>query len=1156
MGKQVTNLTIQLQNGTDRTVYATWSFDTTANKHTDHYVVRWMYKTKGDDTWFKENDTSEQYKQSIYNAPSNAYKVKCKVKPVAATTQSGSSSSEPWTGEFVTSDVFTIPEDDVISPEGPGDQDVPTPGTPTLTIDSNGILVASVENYKVSGATICIDVWKNDGQGGQNIETTPHTLVNDPSTWVGTSGFRAAVQCPTDTGAYYKARACSMVDGKQSTWSDFCSNVNADSPSVPSTPSVTITEEGLFTASVDNYEHRTARICFEIIENDSTTVRIQWVEQENGHAELTYQGVMGRRYKARAMVEYNGVPTQWSAFSSNIEFAGPPIPSVPSCSMANGVFYASIENYKYDGATLTFQIVENDAVVVSTQTRTNSYGRVEVSFSGIKQDGRYKARAMAEYRGIKTKWSEYSTNISAEAPDIPPVPDVTISGKTVTAVVENYVLDRGQVYIQIIEDDKTAVAGAWLNLIYNRCFLTYTAKPGSKYKARARAKLNTLISKWSDFSQNVEIEAPSAPPVPSVTIEGFKLICTIDNYTSTTGTQVYIQIVENDSKVIAGAWLTPIFNHVAYEKMVTVGKKYKARAQARLDTLYSQWSDFSQAVETVPDTVKAITSIKALTSTSVQLEWTQTTGATGYTIEYADNKDFFDAASVSSDTTTMTKRIIQNLETGKEWFFRVKATNTAGAGGWSPIASVKIGTVPDAPTTWSYTTVVKIGEEAVLNWVHNSEDNSDQTAAQIEVIKGSAAPVTYSVTTATMYNLSTAGLADSTVILWRVRTKGILNDWGKWSVQRMVTVFAPPTISLVVTPGSYKETDIEPSAFGSYPITIEADANPDSQYAVAFFVSVKSLDTYDTIDDMGNSRIVNAGEVIYEKTIANPDSNTISLTLTPGDIDLETDVYYEATVTAAMSSGLTAEDSVEFYTSFDLDLYSPDADIIFEKDKLITHIRPYCLNEYGSRILEGAKLSVYRRNYDGTFTLIGGDISMDSFVAVTDPHPALNYARYRIVAESDLTGQISYNDLAAYPIGEPSIVIQWDEEWSYFNYDDDADTVEPAWAGSLLKLPYNVDISDQHNMDVSLVEYIGRENPVAYYGTQKGETANWKCEIKKSDTETLYGIRRLARYSGDVYVREPSGTGYWAYVKVSYDISHDSPVIPVTFDVTKVEGGM
>ena len=101
-----------------------------------------------------------------------------------------------------------------------------------------------------------------------------------------------------------------------------------------------------------------------------------------------------------------------------------------------------------------------------------------------------------------------------------------------------------------------------------------------------------------------------------------------------------------------------------------------------------------------------------------------------------------------------------------------------------------------------------------------------------------------------------------------------------------------------------------------------------------------------------------------------------------------------------------------------------------------------------------------------------------------------------------------------------------------------------------------VAISENNNMDVSLINYVGRKRPVSYYGTHLGETATWNVEIPKDDKETLYAIRRLSIWTGDVYVREPSGTGYWANVSVSYSIKYSDLVIPVTISITRVEGGI
>ena len=56
------------------------------------------------------------------------------------------------------------------------------------------------------------------------------------------------------------------------------------------------------------------------------------------------------------------------------------------------------------------------------------------------------------------------------------------------------------------------------------------------------------------------------------------------------------------------------------------------------------------------------------------------------------------------------------------------------------------------------------------------------------------------------------------------------------------------------------------------------------------------------------------------------------------------------------------------------------------------------------------------------------------------------------------------------------------------------------------------------------------------------------------DTETLSLLRQLRVYMGNVYVREPSGSGYWATVAVSYSRKHNELTMPVTLTITRVEG--
>ena len=69
-------------------------------------------------------------------------------------------------------------------------------------------------------------------------------------------------------------------------------------------------------------------------------------------------------------------------------------------------------------------------------------------------------------------------------------------------------------------------------------------------------------------------------------------------------------------------------------------------------------------------------------------------------------------------------------------------------------------------------------------------------------------------------------------------------------------------------------------------------------------------------------------------------------------------------------------------------------------------------------------------------------------------------------------------------------------------------------------------------------------------------SSTWSMSIPKEDKDTLYALRRLAIWMGDVYVREPSGSGYWASISVSFSQKHSDVTIPVTLDISRVEGGV
>lgn len=690
----------------------------------------------------------------------------------------------------------------------------------------------------------------------------------------------------------------------------------------------------------------------------------------------------------------------------------------------------------------------------------------------------------------------------------------------------------------------------------------FKVKPNSKTYQSGKKTRTYWTAKWStESTYNFSDNPPSAPPTPNVEVTTKrKLTASLSNL-NVNADNIQFQIIKDDVTVYKSSTVKIKTGSASYSVTVPSGSRYKVRCRAYRSTTkeYGAWSDYSDNHSTVPYAPASIKTCRATSATSVYLEWEPVETATSYEIEYTTKKEYFDGSDQTTTQSSITNTHYEKtgLETGSEYFFRLRATNDKGSSVWSSITSVVIGKDPSAPTTWSSTTTAIVDDNVTLYWVHNAEDGSSQTVAELELVIGGKTTVkTIQNSTdeeekdkTSFYVIDTSEYDEGTKIQWRVRTAGVTKVYGDWSVQRTIDVYAQPTLELNVTDPSGNMLE----KLESFPIHISAIVGPETQEPIGFHLVVTSTETYETVDEVGSRKIVSANQTVYSEFF--DISEDLDVDLSASDIDLENNITYKLTCTVTMNSGLTTEDSIEFTVGWAIAEYEPNAEIIFDENTYTASIRPYCEDDDGD-LVEGVTLSVYRREFDGGFTELASEIDNTSNTYITDPHPALDFARYRVVAIDDATGAVSYYDVPGYPVGGKSIIIQWDEEWTSFNTWNDDVPEEESWGGSILKLPYNIDVSDSNDADVSMVEYIGRSHPVGYYGTQLGSSSTWNVSIEKKDEETLYALRRLSRWLGDVYVREPSGSGYWASIKVSFSQKHCDLVVPVTLSITRVEGGI
>ena len=655
---------------------------------------------------------------------------------------------------------------------------------------------------------------------------------------------------------------------------------------------------------------------------------------------------------------------------------------------------------------------------------------------------------------------------------------------------------------------------------------------------------------------------------------------------------------------------------VSTECTVAYGNIYRVRAQAiSAKGKTSGWSDFSSEVVTRPIAPKKVNQPyckeKTDGSISVYLEWEAVSNATSYTIEYTTDRDNFNSGTKNWDEISTigpnTQIEIQNLEIGHDYYFRVKAKNGSTLSDPSGIVTISIGQPPAAPTTWSSSNSGFVGESMELNWTHNARDGSPQSFANLRLKINDDEPIEQTVANATT---PTSGQETKTTewtylnellgtfvsyggelhfvmntehsrlknakIQWQVQTAGVTdrfsNDEIDWSAPRIIHIYEKPELELSVTKDlagkvPFANVTIPPESEDDEPIVINKalEAFPfyvrgsvimesnNVQKPVGYHLRIVSNEYYETVDDVGRSKVINPGDAVYSKYF--DADGTLVVEMSADNIDLEPLISYGVVCDVDMSTGLSISSTDEFnvYWSDDAN-YKLDATVIVNEDDYTATITPVCVDAEESYV-EGITLSVYRREYDGTFTEIATSIP-NGGTAVTDPHPALDYARYRIVAKVTDTGALYFYDLPAHEVGCTSVIIQWDEEWHSFDANGAGSVDTPKWAGSMLVLPYDVKVNDKRIRDVGLVTYAGREYPVSYHGMAVTETSSWSTVIPKDDVEAIYALRRLSLWAGPAYVREPSGMGFWANVVPSFAIEGKLVTIPVTLEVTRVEGGV
>ena len=271
----------------------------------------------------------------------------------------------------------------------------------------------------------------------------------------------------------------------------------------------------------------------------------------------------------------------------------------------------------------------------------------------------------------------------------------------------------------------------------NATYVSFQVKPIAKTHKVNNSDVYYWTAQWSteQFYYMKDLP-PKTPSAPTVTMDGYTLKIEVRDVDEVANA-VDFDIIQNDLKFYHCATAKVAWGVAKFSCAVAPGNEYKVRCRAvKSAQLHSEWSPFSSNVSTKPEKPEKIVEMRAVSETAITLTWTEALTAESYDLEYSTNLDYL---GTSNATTTINninapRYTITGLSSGEKYFVRVRAVNSQGTSDWTEASSIILGAVPSAPTTWSSSTTVTVGEDMKFYWMHNSKDGSKESKAELSYV--------------------------------------------------------------------------------------------------------------------------------------------------------------------------------------------------------------------------------------------------------------------------------------------------------------------------------------------------------------------------------------------------------------------------------------
>ncbi|MBQ1574259.1 MAG: hypothetical protein IIZ78_24315, partial [Clostridiales bacterium] len=517
-----------------------------------------------------------------------------------------------------------------------------------------------------------------------------------------------------------------------------------------------------------------------------------------------------------------------------------------------------------------------------------------------------------------------------------------------------------------------------------------------------------------------------------------------------------------------------------------------------------------------PDVQEPTSAGAALKNGAVELTWAWGWAtATGAIISWADDPNAWMSTKQPSEfriETKATKWLVNDLELGKTWYFKVRLFKAASGndgevlGPWSDLISLNLTSAPLAPSVALSSNVVKRGDILTVYWAYVSTDDTLQKCAEVYVdgqpyvfVNGAATSVNFEVKWAT-------GSSHAVTVK-------VTSESGKESALSGAAPFVVAAMPSITVTDSLDNGELT-----EMPLTVSVSGAGTGGQTM---ISVRRYGTNKVVRPDGKTADGFDGETIFTRAF---NGNVSNFDIDVNDLvgRLDDGAYYLLECVVYDRFGQKVVSTKLFKVAWSHQAEIPDVTLeVLAADKAVK-ITPIAPASY----VAGDMAYIYRLSKDKPELIMVGEFG-ETYV---DPFPA-SKGGYRVV---DVTANGDYlTDVQPAWIDKPHGLVIDD---MMIDFD----------GGESIALPYNLTVSNSWAKDFKRTVYL---NGSVQGDWNKAVTrdASLSTVTIKADDELIERMRELAVNPQICHVRTPDGSSYDADLQVSESAEYGSQL--VSFDI-------